>query len=170
MVARLFLVGLILSSDPLATVDDAGPLTQSSVDELLAVILDRTLTIKEYLPSRGLLPSKGTILVREEIEGSRFVVTKRALKEPGPWSIRPYRRLQQQADTTRKSVYFVIVDAIVINQDRAVLKVGVDITSPPPDDPKLVSIQTCCCWGTDHYQRDNTGRWRFLKRDNVKCY
>jgi hypothetical protein len=60
------LTSIIAGSSPRVSDEDAGPLTQSSVDELVAVVLDRALTVKDYLPDGGFLPTDGPLLTRAE--------------------------------------------------------------------------------------------------------
>jgi hypothetical protein len=169
MLVSFLLTSIIAGSSPRISDEDAGPLTQSSVDELLAVVLDRALTVKDYLPDGGFLPTDGPLLVRREIRGSSAVVSSKALKDPNRWLIRSEQALQEQADMTRKRVFFVMVNDIEIAGNFATLEVGVDMTFRAPDDPKRVILKMCCCWGTDHYQRNDLGTWQFQKRDKVGC-
>ncbi len=162
------LTALILTAGGAQSSSPPGQMTQGNVDELLAVVLDRVLTVEDYLPDRTTLPKDGPIPVDEKVYGmTEFVVTDRALKAPRRWLIRSEEQLRAQADSTGKVVHFVVISGIHITGASATLIVGVTLFAPRPESGTVVVL--CCCFGHDRYERDAAGLWRFEKRESTSC-
>lgn len=157
------LLTVLVAAAPLAE----RPRIQTDVDELFAVVLDRVLTVKDYLQSRHFLPEKAPIPIDETIGNTEFRITRQALKDPSRWSIRSRRQLQEQADASGKVVYYVTVSNLTMNGSSAALQIGVTLVAPSPDHKSYLVV--CCCGGEDRYERSQGHGWRFKRRVGTLC-
>jgi hypothetical protein len=136
-----------------------------AIQRLVRAALEDRLAAKS-LPDIGLLRDQKRIAIREEMPAARLRLDQRALPHVHglDFFLIAKATAQAQADRTKDTVTYVIIDRPVINGDEASLLLGVDIAIPP--DPKGAKL--CCCDADAQFHREK-GRWTFVKWGMRRC-
>jgi hypothetical protein len=133
-----------------------------SADEaaVISAVFNRAVADPKTVPDGQLQREGAQVWVREEIEerGTRRI-PKEVVASLTGWSLRPLDALQHDADATDASVFFLVVDSLVVSGTSATIDWGTDIAIPK----RLHAAKTCCAIATDEYRKAN-GVWVFLKR------
>jgi hypothetical protein len=141
---------------------------QSDVDELLTVVLDRALNVPGYLPDRALLPKNGPLPIQRSVDGTAFVVTDRALKNPAGWVASLRGRVPGGSRFHRQGGAFRCRFCRRNHGDDGHLGLGIGVRVPDRDGGGYAVM--CCCFGEDRYKRTAAGSWVFQRRDRTACW
>ena len=158
---------IVASLSLLALPARAGEPTQKLAEPLLRAVLERALAVGDYLPDRAMLPASPPFLLMEEIASTKLRITRAALPQAtGRFVVLPYASLQEQADTSKKTLFFVVIRRVdaTDDNDNATLEVGVDVVFPGSRGGQ----KFCCCSARDRYSRAK-GSWQFVKRERTTC-
>jgi hypothetical protein len=141
---------------PLAPPDIQAFVGQALADRLAA----------RNIPDQALLDGATRIGVREEmpLSGLRLGAASLPRLAGLEFHLTSASAAQAEADKTRRSVYYLIVDRPAVVGDAATVSLGVDVALPSdPDTGKL-----CCCSGEGRFRQAN-GRWSFVSWQQMVC-
>jgi hypothetical protein len=160
---RLALV--LVTASLLALPASAEEPTQEKAEPLLRAVLSRVIAVGDYLPDRVMLPADPPFLLMEEVASTRLKITRPTIPEtPGWFKVRPFAKLQEKADTSKKTLFFVVIRRVSVTGESATLEVGVDVVYANQQG----GTKYCCCTARDQYVREKGG-WRFAKREATIC-
>ena len=139
--------------------------TQKEAEPLVRMVLQRALQSYDYLPDRPLLPVVPPFLLREEVGGTDLKLTAAMLGAAADkFTLRTAKKLQEQADTSGKEVYYVTIAGVDVTSDKATLYVGVGLQIPR----SAGTGKLCCCVARDHFAKVK-GEWRYAGRERTIC-
>jgi len=156
--------------DVVLRVPGAGPLlvwmpAPPEIERLVKQSIDG-LWAAGRIPDGNVLTRSTRIAVRVEMTQTGFILSPAALPQRSGYEFRLVDRdtIQEEADRTKKGVYFIVVDRPAIDGNSATLSIGVDVTFPK----ELKVGKLCCCVGQGQFtKKDNT--WTFVKWLNMGC-
>ncbi len=164
MRALLILVAL-LAAGLRQTPPSELPVADEAIQRFVRAALEERIAAKD-LPDLGMLRNQTRIGIREEMPGARLRLDQRALPHVHglDFYLITQAAAQAQADRTKDSVAFLIVERPVINGDEATVRLGSDVAIPT--NPKVVKM--CCCESDGQFRRVD-GRWTFVKWTLMQC-
>jgi hypothetical protein len=153
--------GLVLSAQP-GNADRPGKPDELHLAELLSAVFRRGVALPKSIPDGQVLHGP-VVVVREEMARSGGAkIPQGALTGLRDWVLRPAEAIQREADVTGRLQYFVIVEGVTVDGDKAIVEWGTDLAIPTPNDGGVV-IKVCCSIATDEYHKHD-GTWVFKKR------
>ena len=142
-----------------------APLASADVQAFVSQALEDRLAARN-IPDQALLDGATRIGVREgmPLSGLRLGAASLPRRAGVEFYLTSASAAQAEADKTRRSVYYLIVDRASVAGDSATASLGVDVALP--SDPNTVKL--CCCAGDGQFRRTN-GRWSFVSWQQMVC-